>query len=78
MNKLDFIQMLAEDSQKELEHTEEYRKQYDDFKRLKKENPNERLQNHLWWKLRVPSKAKIKDNMKMIRRLALEISKEEI
>ena len=76
MNKMDFIEMLLEDSQKELKHIEEYKKQYDDFKRLQKKNPNERLHNHPWWKLRVPSKAKIKDNMKMIRRLALEITKE--
>ncbi len=78
MIKIDFIKMLAEDAQKELEHIEEYNRQYDDFKRLQKENPNERLNKHPWWKLRVPSKAKIKDNMKMIRRLALEITKEEI
>lgn len=78
MNKLDFIQMLVEDSQKELEHIEEYNKQYEDFERLKKENPNNRLQDHPWWKLKVPSRAKIKDNMKMARRLALEVSKGEV
>ena len=77
MNKTDFIQMLASDIEKEQIKFIEYKKQYESYRELHKTDPKAAW-HHPYWELDKPSKARIKDDVKMIRRLALEISKEEI
>jgi hypothetical protein len=77
MNKYDLMVYLTEEAKTELGKDEAYEKAIEKAKEIAKKNGNERN----YW-MYVPrnttrtSKAKIKDNMKMVRRIALEISKE--
>jgi len=79
MNKINFIQMLAND----IEEEQEYIKEYQEAERKCETDREEQGKNFNYWdsqysSMKNPSKQKIKDDVKMIRRLALEISKEEI
>jgi len=79
MNKINFIQMLAND----IEEEQEYIKEYQEAERKYEADKKEQGKNFNYWdsqysSMKNPSKQKIKDDVKMIRRLALEISKEEI
>jgi len=78
-SKINFIQMLVND----IEEEQEYIKRYQEADRKYKKDKEEQGRNFDYWdnsfrKMRVPSRTKIKDDVKMIRRLALEMSKEEI
>jgi len=78
-NKIDFIQMLVTDIAEE----QEYIKKYQEAERKCETDREEQGKdfkhwNHPFSNMRVPSRTKIKDDVKMIRRLALEISKEGI
>lgn len=83
MNKAEMIIVLAQDTAKEQEYFKEYRDKEKEFPLKRNEDiPLERDVDYWnarreYFSMRAPSKARIKDNLKMIRRLALEIQKEE-
>ena len=64
MNKISAIEFLLQDAKGEFEKIENYREVLDsgDQKKL--------------WSLRKPSRQRIKDDLKMVRRLSLELEKE--
>jgi len=79
MDKTNFIQMLLDDIAEEKEYFNEYIEAKEDCERARKNQGEDfRYYEHPYYKMRVPSRQKIKDDCKMIRRLALEISREEI
>ncbi len=64
MNKISAIEFLLQDAKGEFEKIENYREVLDsgDQKKL--------------WSLQKPSRQRIKDDLKMVRRLSLELEKE--
>lgn len=64
MNKINAIEFLLQDAKGEFEKIENYREVLDsgDQKKL--------------WSLQKPSRQRIKDDLKMVRRLTLELEKE--
>lgn len=64
MNKISAIEFLMQDAKGEFEKIEAYREMLDsgDHKRT--------------WNLQRPSRQRIKDDLKMVRRLSLELEKE--
>ena len=77
--KIDFIRMLVDDIAAEQEYIKEYKKASRQCEIDKKEQGEDfKYWKHPFSSMRVPSRTKIKDDVKMIRRLALEIAKEEI
>lgn len=64
MNKISAIEFLMQDAKGEFEKIENYREVLDfgDQKKL--------------WSLQRPSRQRIKDDLKMVRRLSLELEKE--
>ncbi len=64
MNKISAIEFLMQDAKGEFEKIENYREvlDYGDQKKL--------------WSLQKPSRQRIKDDLKMVRRLSLELEKE--
>ncbi len=64
MNKISAIEFLMQDAKGEFEKIENYREVLDsgDQKKL--------------WSLQKPSRQRIKDDLKMVRRLTLELEKE--
>lgn len=64
MNKISAIEFLIQDAKGEFEKIENYREVLDsgDQKKL--------------WNLQRPSRQRIKDDLKMVRRLSLELEKE--
>ena len=64
MNKISAIEFLLQDAKGEFEKIENYREVLDsgDQKKL--------------WSLQKPSRHRIKDDLKMVRRLSLELEKE--
>lgn len=76
MNKIDFIRMLANDIEEEQEYFKKYKEANCEANRIEQDK-NFKYWDHPFSSMRTPSRAKIKDDVKMIRRLALEISKEE-
>lgn len=64
MNKIDAIEFLLQDAKGEFEKIESY-----------KEVLNSGDQKKLW-SLQKPSRQRIKDDLKMVRRLTLELEKE--
>lgn len=64
MNKISAIEFLMQDAKGEFEKIENYREVLDsgDQKKL--------------WSLQKPSRQRIKDDLKMVRRLSLELEKE--
>lgn len=78
MYKIDFIRMLANDIEEEQAYIEGYKEASRKCEVDRKaQGESFKYWNHPFSKMRVPSRTKIKDDVKMIRRLALEISKEE-
>ena len=77
MNKIDFIRMLVNDIEEEQAYIEEFKEADRKFK-VDEKVQGDKFQywNHPFYCMRVPSRMKIKDDAKMIRRLVLEISKE--
>lgn len=63
MKEIDLLQYLIQDAKEELEYLEEY-------KDICAEGDEESL-----WKMRSPSKQKIYDDLKMIRRISLTVEK---
>lgn len=63
MKEIDVLQYLIQDAKEELEYLEEYKEVYT-------EGDEEAL-----WKIRSPSKQKIHDDLKMMRRISLGIEK---
>lgn len=87
MNKrIEFVKMLVDDIAEEQEYIKEHKakeKEFEDkYKELNFGNADRPPQywkdKQALWDMRTPSKTKIKDDVKMIRRLVLEIVKEEI
>lgn len=70
MEKLRIIQYLVDDTEKEMNYLNEYK------------SIEEKLRSEKNWRelysLRTPSKQRIKDNLKMIRRLTLDIERNDI
>ena len=66
MNKIKLLRQLIADAEKEIRYIKEY---------LKKEGLDIKKELPLgcFWKMRTPSKQRIKDDLKMIRRISLEI-----
>lgn len=63
MKEIDLLQYLIQDAKEELERMEEYEKFCAD------------RDNKVWWETRFPSKQRIYDNLKMIRRISLDIER---
>lgn len=68
MQKIDFIKNLITDAVQELEYVEKYQ---EEIEAAEKDNA---LYAKIW-KMRVPSKQRIKDDLRMIRRISLEVEK---
>lgn len=68
MQKIDFIKNLITDAVQELEYIERYQ---EEIEAAEKDNA---LYAKIW-KMRVPSKQRIKDDLRMIRRISLEVEK---
>lgn len=70
MEKLKMIQYFVDDTESEIIYLNEYK------------SIEERLRNEKKWSelysLRSPSKQRIKDNLKMIRRLTLDIERNDV
>lgn len=68
MKKINFLKYLLSDAVQELEYIETYHKAVE---AAEKDNAKyEKL-----WKMRSPSRQRIRDDFKMIRRISLEIEK---
>ena len=71
MDKIEIIQYFLDEVKQEQAHANEYEQVHDDYQKS--------LQPDSWghklFKMRVPNKSRIHDNLKMIRRLSLEIEK---
>lgn len=77
--KLDFIKMLICDAESEIKYIREYEKYREDYNlKFPGNGYDSTRRDHPFWDMRPPSRARIKDDMKMIRRLTIEISKEDI
>lgn len=63
-----FMHMLLDDAEREMEYIQEYQEEIE-----KARHENERYAKI--WNMRTPSRQKIKDDMKMIRRITLEIER---
>lgn len=64
MNKINAIKFLLQDAKGEFEKIENYREVLDSGNQAK------------LWSLQRPSRQRIKDDLKMVRRLALELERE--
>lgn len=66
--QISFIHMLLDDAKSEMEYIQEYQEEIE-----KAKHECERYAK--LWSMRSPSRQKIKDDMKMIRRITLEIER---
>lgn len=66
--QISFIHMLLDDAKSEMEYIQEYQGEIE-----KASHENERYAKI--WSMRSPSRQKVKDDMKMIRRITLEIER---
>lgn len=66
--QISFMRMLLDDAQSEMEYIQEYQGELE-----KARHENERYTK--LWSMRTPSRQKIKDDMKMIRRISLDIER---
>lgn len=68
MQKIEFLQNLVADATQELEYMEKYEKLIEDA-----ESDNARYAEI--WKMRTPSRQRIRDDLRMVRRISLEVEK---
>lgn len=68
MQKIVFLQNLVADAVQELEYIEKYQEEIEAA-----EKDNARYEKV--WKMREPSRQRIKDDLRMIRRISLEVEK---
>ena len=76
---LEMIEFLLEDSKKQIIFIEEYRKEVVRAKKeadANKKDHDYSYWHYLKWDESMPSKSKIKTNLKLIRRLSLDLEKE--
>lgn len=66
--RFSFMHMLLDDAENEIDYFQEYQREVE-----KAKHENERYGR--LWNMREPSKQRIKDDMKMIRRITLEIER---
>lgn len=80
MNKLEIIKFLMEDTAKEIEKDSIYDKALKEAHKKVKENKEKSINYGYWYYMPEgitrTSRQHIKDNLKMIRRLSLDIEKE--
>lgn len=68
MKEIDFLKHLLSDAVQELEYIEAYEKEVE---AAEKDNAKyKRL-----WKMRAPSRQRVRDDLRMIRRISLEVEK---
>ena len=73
MDKIEIIQYLLDEVKEEQAYAKEYEQVRDDYR--KTSTPQQSNWGHKLFKMRTPNKSRIHDNLKMIRRLTLEIEK---
>lgn len=80
MNKLEIIKFLMEDTAKEIGKDAEYDKALKEAHKKVKENKEKSINYGYWFympkNITGTNRQRIKDNLKMIRRLSLDIEKE--
>ena len=69
MQEIEFLKHLIADTEKELEYMEQYQKE---AKLAEKDNSR---YAKVLWRMRHPSRQRIKDNFKMVRRITLELER---
>lgn len=78
MNKFEFIRYLLDEAESEKAYAKEYEKAEADYDKIPEDTPYMERYSHPFYRMRTPNKARIRENLKMVRRLTLEIEKEGV
>ena len=73
MGKIEIIQYLLDEAKEEQTYAKEYEQVRNDYR--KSATSQQANWGHKLFKMRIPNKSRIHDNLKMVRRLTLEIEK---